>query len=136
VEESASQRSCSGGATSELPPATAVAPTETAAQSPAVTPGPKKRVTIADYKRRREASRTDSTEEEESQQVQPYMSLSAGQLPPFTSLPELPGLEARRTNHQPVRPPKELSPKRGSAAAKKYEKWESKPKEAPPSKGN
>jgi hypothetical protein len=91
-------------------------------------------VTIADYKKRREASRTDSTEKEEEPPPRPpYANLTAGYL---TSLPELPGLEARRPNHHPSPlKTKESSPKRGLGVVRKYEKWESKSKEIA-SKGN
>ena len=140
VDESGSRLS---GRTPEpsptLPTTTVAVALQPEATSPslALTPGPKKRVTIADYKRRREASRTDSTEREEEEDLRlqpPYMSLSAvgSHLPPLTSLPELPGLESRRSNHHQQAPPhkaKESSPKRGSAVVRKHEKWESKSKE-------
>ncbi len=125
-------------------PAPAVPPEVPPPASP-LTPGPKKRVTIADYKKRREASRTDSTEREEEEEGEgrrtpsssSYLSLgSGGLLPPLTSLPELPGLESRRSNHHPSpQKNKESSPKRGPPAVRKYEKWESKPKPTTPSKG-
>ena len=124
--------------------ATASPPTDVLPAAP-LTPGPKKRVTIADYKKRREASRTDSTEREDEEEVEgrrtpsSYLSLgSGGLLPPLTSLPELPGLESRRYNHvhhpSPLRN-KESSPKRGPPVVRKYEKWESKSKATTPSKG-
>lgn len=67
---------------------------------------PKKKVTIADYKRRKQASRSDSVDDSSDQQ-QPLASLlaspsilSSGGVP-VSSLPELPGLEARRPHPPP-----------------------------------
>ena len=69
--------------------------------TPSSTPGPKKRVTIADYKKRKQAYRTDSIDECSERPLDTVLNTLAS-TSPVTTLPELPGLETRRS--KPVSP--------------------------------
>lgn len=64
------------------------------------TPAPKKRVTIADYKKRKQVSRTDSVDEGSEKPLGSILSTPSilSTLSPITTLPELPGLESRKVN--------------------------------------
>ena len=63
---------------------------------PSLTPGPKKRVTIADYKKRKQAYRTDSIDEAPEKPLDTVLNTLIS-TSPVTTLPELPGLETRRS---------------------------------------
>ena len=106
--------------------------TSPAPETPSTPSLPKKKVTIADYKRRKQASRSESVDESVDQA--PLVSLLTNPSilstkVPVTTLPELPGLETRNPAPQSLSPVFDMKRTRSNSPLSFKEKTRSSPLE-------